>query len=271
VGKIDLLFSWIVTSVIVVGLLFVVAPLLVTISLSFDARDYLGPFPPEGFSLRWYASFFSNAYYLHGLLTSLIVSGCSSLLAVVSGVSAAVVLSRSDFIGKNFLSVFFLSPLVVPGVVIGFALLILFSRLGLIEGIIKLVLGHLLITVPYCLRATLTGLSGIKRSIIEAALSLGANEHQAFWDVTLPLAKTSIVAGAVFGFAFSMDDVAVSLFLVDAKNVTLSVAMMSMIRAHFDLTIAAAAVLLMGFTLALVLFLDKVVGLDKLLGRGMYR
>ena len=125
---------------------------------------------------------------------------------------------------------------------------------------------------PGCsVRATLAGLVGIRPSFTEAALSLGANERQAFWKVTFPLARTGIVAGAVFAFAFSFDDVAVSLFLVDPGSVTLPVALVSMMRANFDLTIAAASVLLMGFTVVLIFVLDRVVGLDTVVGQGIYR
>lgn len=100
---------------------------------------------------------------------------------------------------------------------------------------------------------------------------LGANERQAFWDVTFPLARTGIVAGAVFAFAFSMDDVAVSLFLTSPDTYTLPVAMVSMMRTNFDLTIAAAAVVLMLFTVGLIVVLEWIVGLDRLIGTGVFR
>ncbi|MGI9413599.1 MAG: ABC transporter permease, partial [Hyphomicrobiales bacterium] len=100
---------------------------------------------------------------------------------------------------------------------------------------------------------------------------LGANERQAFWDVTFPLARTGMVAGAVFAFAFSMDDVAVSLFLTSPETYTLPVAMVSMMRTNFDLTIAAASVVLMLFTLGLIMLLEWIVGLERLIGGGVFR
>ena len=163
------------------------------------------------------------------------------------------------------------SSLVVPGVVVGFALLLFFSFVGIFDGFTRLLGGHIIITVPYTIRTTLAGLVGIRPSLTEAALSLGATERKAFWDITFPLAKTGIVAGAVFAFAFSMDDVAVSMFLTDPTTYTLPVALISMMRANFDLSIAAAALLLISFTLVLILVLDRLVGLDKLIGQGIYR
>ena len=117
----------------------------------------------------------------------------------------------------------------------------------------------------------LAGLAGIDRSLTEAALVLGATERQAFWDVTFPLARTGIVSGAIFAFAVSMDDVAVSIMLTDANTYTLPVALISSMRANFDLSIAAASVMLMLVTLVLILILDKFVGLNRVIGQGVFR
>ena len=140
----------------------------------------------------------------------------------------------------------------VPPVVIGFALLLFLSQMGLFNGFARLLCGHIIITVPYTIRATLAGISGIDRSLTEAALILGANERRAFWDITLPLARTGIVSGAIFAFAVSMDDVAVSIMLTDAQTYTLPIALISSMRANFDLTIAAASLMLMVMTLVLI-------------------
>ena len=146
----------------------------------------------------------------------------------------------------------------MPPVVTGFALLLFLSEMGLVNGFARLLAGHIIITVPYTIRATLAGLAGIDRSFTEAALVLGATERQAFWDVTFPLARTGIVSGAIFAFAVSMDDVAVSIMLTDAHTYTLPVALISSMRANFDLSIAAASVLLMLVTLALILVARQV-------------
>ena len=250
---------------------FLVLPIMVSVSMSFDSRTYLGPFPPPSFSLQWYENFFTDAYFLNGLKTSVILATIAAVISTSVGVTAALVLDRYEFPGKAVLAAFFLSPLIVPAVVIGFALLLFFALIGIFDGFPRLVGGHIIITIPYTVRTTLAGLVGIRKSLTEAALSLGANERQAFWGVTFPLAKTGIVAGAVFAFAFSMDDVAVSMFLTDPHNYTLPVAMISAMRANFDMTISAAAVLLVVITLVLLFVLDRVVGLDKLIGQGVYR
>src|SRR3989442_13281538 len=126
-------------------------------------------------------------------------------VATVPGVAAGGVLRRFRFRGREVLSAFFLSPLVVPTVVMGFSVLMFLSLLGLYDGFVRLIAGHIVITVPYTIRTTLASLVGIKRSLVEAALSLGADERRAFREITLPLAKTGIVAGAVLAFALSFE------------------------------------------------------------------
>ena len=250
---------------------FLLVPLLVATLMSFDSRQFLGRFPPPGLSLQWYAGFFSDAYYIKGLEASLVLAIGATALSTLVGVAAAFVLDRYDFLGKEPLSAFFLSPLVVPHVIIGFSLLLFFSTIGLYDAMTRLVLGHMIVTVPYVIRTTLASLVGIRKSFTEAALNLGANERRAFWKITVPLSKTGIAAGAVFAFAYSMDDVSVALFLTDAKFYTLPVAMTSMMRSQFDLRIAVAAVCLMFLTVGLIWLLDRIVGLDKVIGQGVYK
>lgn len=261
----------VVLVLIVATIVFLMIPMGFAAVMSFDARTFLGPFPPSEFSWQWYARFFSDDYYLDGLKTSLVMALVATTISTAIGVTAALVIDHYEFPGKAALSAFFLSPLMVPPVVIGFALLMFFSLIGVFDGFYRLIGGHVIITAPYAIRTTLASLVGIRRSLTEAALSLGATERAAFWEITLPLAKTGIVAGALFAFAISMDDVAVSLFLTDPHNYTLPVALLSMMRSAFDLTIAAASVLLMLLTVALIFTLDRAVGLDRIIGQGIYR
>ena len=175
---------------------FLIVPIVMTVLMSFDGREYLGRFPPPVLSLRWYTAFFFDSYYMVALRNSAIISTVAATLATATGVTAAVLLDRYRFRGREALSAFFLSPLVVPTVVMGFSVLMFLSLLGLYDGFVRLIAGHVVITVPYTIRTTLASLVGIKRSLVEAALSLGADERRAFRDVTFPLAKTGIVAGA---------------------------------------------------------------------------
>jgi putative spermidine/putrescine transport system permease protein len=258
---------------VMMGLIFcfLITPIVVTAIMAFDARSYLGPLPPPSLSFRWFERFFSDDYFLRGLATSLELACASVSVTLCVGVATAFAVERTEFKGKEALISLFLSPLIVPPVVTGFALLLFLSQFGLINGFARLLCGHIIITLPYTIRATLAGLVGIDRTLTEAALILGAAEREAFWDITMPLARTGIVSGAIFAFAVSMDDVSVSIMLTDAKTYTLPIALISSMRANFDLSIAAASVMLMLLTLALIVIMEKTVGLNRAIGQGVFR
>jgi putative spermidine/putrescine transport system permease protein len=251
--------------------LFLAVPIVITAVMAFDSRPYLGPLPPPGFSLRWFHQFFSDDYFLQGLGTSIELAVASVAISLCVGVVTAFAVDRASFGFKEGLTSLLLSPLIVPPVVIGFALLLFLSRLGLVNGFWRLLCGHIIITVPYTIRATLAGLSGIDPVLTEAALALGATERHAFRDVTLPLARTGIVSGTIFAFAVSMDDVSVSIMLTDSRTYTLPIALVSSMRANFDLSIAAASVMLTGLTFMLIVVLDRLVGVNRAIGQGMFR
>lgn len=260
-----------VHGMIAATVLLLLLPLAMTLSMSFDARDYLGPFPPSELSLHWYQKFFSDSYLVKGLKTSLQLASLTALVATALGVAAAVALDRLPGRLAELAISLFLSPLIVPGVVIGFALLLFYSRAGMDDTFLRLLGGHVLITFPYAIRTVLAALGGIRPALREVAQSLGASPTRTFWTVTFPLARTGIAAGAIFAFVFSLDDVAVSIFLSGPDRYTLPVALVSMLHANFDLTIAAVAVLIMGASVALMFVLDWVAGLDRVIGAGYYK
>ena len=267
----DRIAAGLVIGLVAAGLVFLAVPLLITGLMAFDARTFLGPLPPPALSVHWFTRLFAQDYIGPSLRTSLILAVGTTLITIVIGTAAALAIARGRFPGKAAVTTLFLSPLVVPPVVIGFGLLLFLSRIGVVDGMARLLVGHVIITLPYAIRASLASLIGQDRALTEAALILGATERQAFWSVTLPLIRTGIITGAVFTFAISMDDVAVSLFLSDPSATPLPVALISNMRASFDLTIAAAAVLFLGVTVLLILILERAVGFDRVIGQGLFR
>ncbi|MBC2805921.1 ABC transporter permease [Rhizobium ruizarguesonis] len=257
--------------VIGLGLAFLAIPLVISCVMAFDARTYLGPMPPPALSLHWFERLVSQADILASLRTSLILAVLTTVLSVTIGTAAAVGLARGNFPGKAALTSAFLSPLIVPPVVIGFGLLLFLSKAGITNGMARLLLGHVIVTLPYCIRTSLASLLGSDQRLTEAAMVLGATERQSFWTITLPLMRTGVVTGAIFAFAISMDDVSISLFLSDPSATTLPVTLVSNMRAAFDLTIAAAAVVLIAVTALLIVVLDRVVGFDTVVGQGLFR
>jgi putative spermidine/putrescine transport system permease protein len=253
------------------SVLFLLVPILVSVVLSFDNRQFLGPFPPTQFSLRWYRSFLENPAYLDGLIVSLKLAVLSTLISTVTGACAAYVLSAGDWRGRDAVETLFLSPKFVPTVVIGFSILGFASAIQIFDPFTRLIMGHVVITIPFTVRATLASLVGIRRSLVEAAISLGAPPWRAFLDVTLPLARTGIVAGGLMAFVLSFDEVAVSLFLSDAFTQTLPIALVAEMRANLNLTVAAVSTVFAAVTMLIVFFLDRTVGLDRVIGQGLYR
>jgi len=267
----DALLAFFVAAVIAITAVFLLFPVIVTAFIAFDAREYIGPFPPTALSPKWFGRLFHDPYLWSGFKTSVLLAIAATILAAAIGALGALGISRMSPQWRDLVTTTFLSPLVLPGVIVGFALLMFFSAFIPLPVLPKLIAGHLVITIPYTIRMTLIGLTGIKETLREAALNLGANERQAFFTITLPLAKNGIAAGAIFAFAFSMDDVATSLFLSDFNTYTFPVALISLMRSKFDLTIAAAAVVLMALTVVLLFVLDRVLGLERVIGQDLYR
>jgi putative spermidine/putrescine transport system permease protein len=256
---------------LIATVLFLIVPIVVSAVLSFDDREFIGPFPPTSFSLRWYRSFFVNPNYLDGLLVSLKLALLSAAISTAVGAGTAFALAQARWRGRDLIEMLFLSPKFIPTVVIGFSMLGFASAIHIFDAFTRLVMGHIVITIPFTVRATLAGLVGIRRNLTEAAISLGASPWRAFLDVTLPLARTGIIAGGLMAFVLSFDEVAVSIFLTDAFTQTLPIALVAEMRANLNLTVAAVATIFATIAVLIVLFLDRAVGLDSIIGKGMYR
>jgi putative spermidine/putrescine transport system permease protein len=268
---IDHLAGVLFCALIAIAVLFLLLPIVVSVFLSFDDRAFLGAFPPTRFSLRWYRSFLDNPAYLDGLVNSLQLATLSTLISTCAGTCAAYALAEAKWRGRDAVETLFLSPKFVPTVVIGFSILGFASAIQLFDPFTRLIMGHVVITIPFTVRATLASLVGIRRSMVEAAISLGAPPWRAFLDVTLPLARTGIIAGALMAFVLSFDEVAVSLFLSDAFTQTLPIALVAEMRANLNLTVAAVSTVFAAITVLIVFFLDRTIGLDRVVGQGIYR
>jgi putative spermidine/putrescine transport system permease protein len=250
---------------------FLLVPMGVDAILSFDARAFMGPFPPPALSGRWYQALLDNPAYVDGFVNSVRVSVPATLLATVFGTAAAVGLVCSGMRGRAAIETALLSPKFIPTVVVGFGLLSLCARLRIDDGLTRLIAGHLVITLPFVVRAVLASLLGVRPSLLEAAESLGASRLRAVLDILLPAARTGILAGALMAFVLSFDEVAVSLFLSDPFTQTLPLALVAEMQSNLNLSIAAASTVYVAVAAALLLLLDRIVGIDRVVGRGLYR
>lgn len=267
----DALGSTLYACLIVLAVVFLMVPLVVAIALSFDGREFIGPFPPPSWSLRWYRALAENVSYADGLRTSLKVAAIATAFSCIAGTMAAIFIARFRFPGREALETFFLSPKFIPTVVVGFSVLILTAAAGITDGFTRLVAGHVIITIPFTIRAALAALVGNWRTLVEAAMILGAREGRAYFDIVLPIARTGVAAGALFAFVMSFDEVAVSLFLADPFSTTLPVALVAEMRANLNLSIAAVSAIFVTIAALAVVALDRMIGLDRVVGSGVYR
>jgi putative spermidine/putrescine transport system permease protein len=199
----------------------------------------------------------------NSLILGLIVTAVSVLLAT----PAALVLARSRFVGREAILALLTAPLLLPTIVLGLALLIVFVGYGLVGSWPGLVLAHLLITLPYALRVLATALSTLPASVEEAAASLGASPLAVFRRITLPLMLPGVIATCAIVFLVSFDEVVVSLFIVGPRLTTLPVALFRYVESRTDPLVAAVSSVLVLLTILIVLVLDRAIGLRKAVGK----
>ena len=240
---------------------FLVAPIVIIVIASFTSANYM-TFPPPGFSVKWFAEVMSLSWFKDALVTSLIVAAASTAAAAVIGILAARVLARHHFRGRVVVEYVVLSPLILPGVVLGFALFnaLVYFRLEDL-GLPNLIAGHTLVTVPFVVRSVWSAMAGTDISLEEAAQSLGANPAVAFWKVVLPTARPGIIAGAILAFTYSFNDLTMSIFLSGVDATTLPVQVMANIEYSADPTPAAVSTLMVGLTFTFFIIIARTVGL----------
>jgi putative spermidine/putrescine transport system permease protein len=248
-------------------LLFLFLPLVFVLAMAFDPRRYVAWFPPVGFTLHWFDVFLHDSDFEIGLRSSIIISTAVTVASLLIAIPCAFALARHDFRGKEFLNTLILSPIIIPGIVTGTALLVLFySYLHIYAAMPGLIVGQTILGIPYVVRTVTASMVGFDRSLEEAAKNLGADEMQTITKVTIPIIKPGIVAGAIFAFSTSWADLSVAAFLTDTNTFTFPVAMMNYMRYNFDNTLAAASLFLVIVTALIVLVTEKTVGLDKFIG-----
>lgn len=242
---------------IVVGLtlLFLIVPILVIVPLSFNADTFL-MYPMSGMSLRWYEEIFTSPAWRQALMNSIIVSPLATVLAMVLGTLAAIGLVRTDFPGKALLTAVLISPMVVPVVIVGVAMYIFFAPLGLTGSYTGLVIAHAVLGVPFVITTVAATLQGFDFNQVRAASSLGAGPLTAFMRVTLPQVAPGVIAGGLFAFATSFDEVVVTLFLASPEQATLPRQMFSGIRENISPAIAAVATILIILSTLMLLVLE---------------
>ena len=250
------------------ALAYILTPLFFVTWLAFFAQE-IPSFPPEGYSLKWFAAVAGNERFISGFILSLQVGIAATLLGLAVGVPAALCLSRFHFKGREGLNSLLLLPLLVPGIVLGMALYVfhveteIHTGLPILGSLGGLVAGHVLVVIPWTVRLVTASLAGLDRSIEEAAQSLGANRWITFRRITLPSILPGVVAAALFGFVSSFGNLEMSLFLVGPGRTTLPIAILQYLEWKIDPTIAAVSVLQIALIAIAMLITDRFVKISR--------
>jgi len=242
---------------------FLLAPLVVVVLASFNSADFLS-FPPRGFSLRWYRALWESEVWGDSFRLSLLVTAVVTPLALIIGTLAAYALVRYSFPGKGVITTLVMAPIVMPQIVLGIALLNYMSGLGLVGSLTGLILGHLVVTLPFTVRLVSISVHNLDPALERAAENLGATPLETFWRVTLPLLRPGIVAGAIFAAIISFGELAVTLLIAGARTTTLPLRIFNYTEYNFDPTINAVSTIFVVLALVLIIALDRLIGLVRI-------
>lgn len=238
-------------------------PLLIVVAISFTSGAGVD-FPPPGLSFRWFQYIANRPEFVGGTINSLVLALIATILALILGIMASMGMVRYRFPGKQIVEALFLAPLVVPSLIIGVSLLYFFSTVGLMDSFQRLVLAHLILTVPYTIRSVSATLYGLDPSYEEASMVMGSSQLRTFRKVLLPLLRPGILVACLFAFIISFDNFNLSIFLINANTVTLPVRILTYLQFQFDPSIAAISTVLLVATVLLLVIAERTVGLTRL-------
>ena len=240
--------------------LFILSPMLVVIIGSFNsALSYPSKF--DGFTIHWYKRLFEYRQFIVSFAASLRIGIGAAAMALILGIPLSMLFVRHDFPGKNTINSFFMTPLVMPQIVLSIALLQMFSMARIPAGELTLILAHTIIVIPFVLRACIASMSLLDPSIEEAAMNLGANPFQTFILITLPQIRTGVIAGFVLSFIVSFINIPLSIFLSTPECSTLPIRVLTYMESRMDPMLAAIGALTIYLVTAVSLFLEKAIGL----------
>jgi spermidine/putrescine transport system permease protein len=229
---------------------FIYLPIVVLIAYSFN-RDGVGGFPPRHFTFHWYQQLFADGAIWQAVLNSLIVASASVVLALTLGLLAAFALDRANFPGKALFRRLVLLPLILPGIITGLSLLMFVVFVGAPLSLLTVFFGHGTALISVATTELFAGLQKMDRAQEEASLDLGATPWQTFWRVTLPNLKLSLIAAGLLIFTLSMDEIAVTFFLIGRDN-TLPMEIWGRLRQGMTPEINAISTLIFVASVALI-------------------
>lgn len=244
---------------------FILLPLVVIVGGSVTERPFV-EFPPTGFTFKWYEKLLLREDFVASFMVSVQLAALCTVVAIVIGTAAAIGLHRHKFGGRELLGAFVMAPLVLPTVVTGVSLLQFYYLIALDAPFWGLLMGHVLITLPYVVRTVGAGLMTMGNDVEEAAESLGAGPFRRLVQITLPMLAPSLLVSTIFVFIVSFDQVTVSIFLSGPSLMPLPIRIYTYIDYSIDPMVAAVSTLLIGFAGLITVILQRSFGLDRAFG-----
>ncbi|GGA96290.1 ABC transporter permease [Allosediminivita pacifica] len=232
--------------------LFMFLPVAVVVLLSFNASQF-GSFPMTGFSFRWFVELAQNDAILRAFRTSVVLGLLTAVISTTLGVLASLALVRYRVPGANVVSTLLIAPILVPEVVLAVALLLFLNVLGINKSFALLLFGHVIFTLPFVILVVQARLVSIRRDVEEAAMSLGASPMQTFFQITLPLMLPAVLAGGLFAFTISFDDITGTLFWKPGGVETVPTQIFAMLRNSISPEINALGTVMIVMTVGLPL------------------
>ncbi len=243
--------------------IFMLAPIFIIVLTSFTPTSQY-KIPTTEWSLKWYQQILTRPAYIQGFGFSMLLALVAALIATIIGFMAAFALCRYEFKGKKLVDSLFFAPLSIPGVVIGNALIIYYSKIGMYDTFFSFLMAHVIITVPYVIKTISTSIAGVSKDMELAALNLGASYFTTFRKITIPLIKTGIVGAFIYAYLVSFGEVTIAIFISGSKYVSLPLMMYNYMQDSNTPMIAAISTLLIVYALVLMVVVNKIVGLKKL-------
>ncbi len=243
---------------------FMLAPILVVCWVAFTPEGFLS-FPTDRWSLRWFEAIGRYPEFISAFWRSLWLGAISSAIAVAISVPAALAIARYRFPGREAMTALFMSPLMIPHLVLGIAFLRFFTQIGLGGTFAGLVLSHIVVVLPFALRLTLASAVGLDRSIEHAAVSLGASEGVVLRRITLPLVLPGLVSGWALAFINSFDELTMTVFIAAPGTETLPVRMFLYIQDNIDPLVTSVSACVIAVTVVALVILDRAFGLERML------
>jgi putative spermidine/putrescine transport system permease protein len=244
--------------------LFLVAPVAIVVAAAFTGSDFVS-FPPRQLSFRWFAAVLNDPQFITPLWNSFRIGVLATVLSGALALPACIALVRYRLSGLALIQAFLLSPLSLPTIILAVGLLFFTARIGLGGSLLSLVIGHTIIVLPYMLRTVLGVYRGANREVEEVAMVLGAGPVRTFWHVTLPMIRPGILAGGIFAFLMSFDEVPVALLLSNTDTTTLPVSILSYLVYNYDPSVAAISTIQILVVVILLIALDRLFGVKHLL------